>query len=139
MRSASIGLLVTMWMAGAGIGCRSMNTVERENPIGVPDPVADKRIETDSGLRDIARVVSVRQATTPDGLLLIQVQVMNKRFSAERFNYMFEWFDQNGMAVRTPLSEWRAQQIGGKEVIALIATAPDATAKDFRLKLIDAK
>jgi len=120
-------------------GCRTVNTSEREDPIGIPNPVADKRVETDSGLRGIARIVSIRESETADGRIIIQVEVLNTNNTQKRFNYMFEWYDLNGIRINTPLSIWKPQQIQGKEVILLSGVGPDSSAKDFRLKLIEGK
>ncbi len=133
-----LALATSLIVAG---GCRkqSLNTVERQDPIGVADYVDDKRIITDGSLNKIVRVQDVRQSRTPADVLKVQVDVLNTRNGDHRFNYLFEWYDMNGMLVETPLSVWRPMQIQGKERLSLVGVAPTPNAMDFRLKLQDSK
>lgn len=119
--------------------CKTVNTVERAEPIGQATPVMDRRIETDGGLSKIARIVDVREATVSGDILKVQVDLLNTRSSAKRFNYKFDWYDLEGMRVDTALSTWQPQQIQGKEVITLTGIAPTPRAKDFKLKLQESR
>ncbi len=118
-------------------GCSTVNTVERAQPTAQKQMVADKRIITDASLNRRVRVLGVNESTGVGGLLRIQVEVLNTTRSLQRFNYKFEWFDENGNLVSTPTSVSLPRHIEGKESLFLNATAPTETAKDFRLKLIE--
>ena len=122
--------LMVGWLAG----CKTVNTVTRAEPVAVSTPLADKRIITDGGLGRIARVIAIRQSTTSGDLLRLDIDVLNTSSNQQRFNYIFEWFDAQGMQVFTPMSKWQSQTIEGAETITLTAIAPTPTAKDFRLK-----
>ena len=131
--------LISMTALVALAGCKTVNTVERAVPVNPPTPLNDRRVVTDSGLGRIAQVVRVNQAVVSGDLLRIDVDIFNNASSQQRFNYVFEWFDQDGMAVFSPMSRWRSQIIEGKETVTLTGIAPNPRAKDFRLKLQESK
>lgn len=120
-------------------GCRTVNTVEPAQPVAQPQIVDDKRIDTDSSLRRKATVVQVREATVGNGLLKIQVEILNRRNSRQQVDYRFEWVDSDGMVVDTPMSRWTQISLAGKESVWITGVAPTPRTVDFRLKLIEPK
>jgi len=128
-------LLVGIVTACLFTACTTVNTVERAAPAGQRQMVNDKRIITDGGLNRSVRIVGVNEV--PGEFLKIQVELLNSTSSLKSFNYRFEWFDANGVLVNTPASTYISRQIEGKESIFISAVAPVASAKDFRLKLIE--
>jgi hypothetical protein len=130
----TLPLAVTLLAAGCGT---TVNTVERAEPVGRRDMLPDKRIITDTGLNRRVRVLGVNQTTGPGGFLKVQVEVLNTTGSLETFNYRWEWFDENGNIIEVPSSASLSKQIEGKESVFLVGVAPNETAKDFRLKLIE--
>lgn len=132
MTFGPVSLLVAGFITA---GCDTVNTVERQRPTATPDYVDTRQVETDSELAEIAKVVSVRQATVSDNLLKVEVDLYNSDTDTRRVNYKFEWFDQAGMQVDTPLSTWQHKILLAKETITFSAVAPTPKAKDFRLKL----
>jgi len=137
MKKASLALACVLMGAAAISSCASVNTVERETPVGTRHVIADKRVITDESLENKVNIIGVNDATTPGGLLQIQVEVLNDRSSMQEFNYRVEWFDMNGMAINTPTSVWIPRQIEGKESLTITAIAPTPTAKDFRIKFME--
>lgn len=129
-KSTFVCLLTALAFIG---GCKSVNTVQPAFSQATITPVADKRVITDSGLNRIARVVAIRQGTA-SGNLRLDVDVLNTSSNQQRFNYLFEWFDETGMQVYTPMSKWEGKIIEGGETITLVGIAPTPKAKDFRLK-----
>lgn len=126
--------------AGAGLllltGCATtVNTVERATPVGERQMVNDKRIITDSSLNRAVRIVGINE--TAGEFLKVQVELLNTTRSMKSFNYRFEWFDANGNQVYSPAATAISRQIEGGESIFISAVAPLATAKDFRIKLIE--
>lgn len=115
-------------------GCKTVNTVTRAEPVAVSTPLADKRIITDGGLGRTAQVIAIRQSVASGDLLRLDIDILNSSSNQQRFNYVFEWFDPQGMQVFSPMSRWQGQIIEGMETITLTAIAPTPTAKDFRLK-----
>lgn len=122
-----------------GLGCNTVNTVEPANPTANIDPLLIKKVTTDPGLNDAARVMAVRKGTVSGDILRVDVEVLNTRFTQERFSYLFEWFDESGLQVYTPLTRWTPQVIEAKETITVIGIAPNPRAKDFRLKIEKSK
>jgi uncharacterized protein YcfL len=129
-----LGLLALLTLLSA---CRtSMNTVERADPAGQRQMVNNQRVLTDASLNRKVSIVGVNEALTPGGLLRVQVELVNRTSSYQRFNYRFEWFDANGMQVGGT-SAMESAQIEGQESKYLTRVAPTPTCKDFRLKLIE--
>ena len=118
-------------------GCHStVNSVENAQKQGQRYMVADQRVVTDSGLDRSVSVVGVNTAMTPGGLLKVQVELQNRTWSPQRFNYRFEWFDVNGMQINNVVSALVPAQIEGGESKFISSVAPNMDCKDFRLKLI---
>ena len=117
--------------------CTTVNTVEREKPVGMKQMVADKRLITDDTLKRKVSIVGVNEATTSGGFLQVQIEVLNRKNSMQDFSYRFEWFDMNGMLLNTPTSVWIPRQIEGQETLSITAVAPTTTAKDFRVKFME--
>ena len=124
-----------------GIGlfssCTTVNTVERETPIGTKQVIADKRVITDLTLNKKVSIAGVNEGMTQGGFLQVQIEVLNQKNSMQTFSYHFEWFDMNGMLVDTPTSVWIPRQIEGQETLTITAVAPTTTAKDFRVKFME--
>jgi uncharacterized protein YcfL len=118
-------------------GCHStVNSVENAQKQGQRYMVADQRVVTDSGLNRSVNVVGVNTAMTTGGLLKVQVELLNRTGSLQKFNYRFEWFDINGMQINNVMSALIPDQIEGGESKFISAVAPNMDCKDFRLKLI---
>lgn len=115
--------------------CASVNTVERQNPVGERQMVPDRRVITDRALDRIVSIVGVNEATISTGLLKIQVELLNRTTSTQNFSYLIEWFDANGMIVGSPTSTWINRQILPQQTLAITAIAPNESAKDFRIQL----
>ena len=133
----------TLLLAGMFIGitflssCTTVNTVEREEPVGTKQMIADKRVITDSTLNKKVSIVGLNEAVTPGGFLQLQIEILNRKNSMQEVSYKIEWFDANGMRVDTPASVWIPKQIEGQETLSITATAPKQTARDFRVKFME--
>ncbi|MFN3531491.1 MAG: YcfL family protein [Candidatus Brocadia sp.] len=130
----SVGLLIS---TATLYSCTTVNTVERETPVGTKQMIADKRVITDSTLNKKVNIVGLNEGITKGGFLQVQIEVLNRKNSMQDFSYRFEWFDMNGMQVDTPTSVWIPRQIEGQETMTITAVAPTTTAKDFRVKFIE--
>lgn len=128
-----VGLLLAT--AGCNTTQNQVNTVEPANPAYVRRNIEDKRIIRDPETSRGVAVLNVIEGTTPDGMMRVGVEVQNKRRSSFRFNYRFDWFDQQGFPVNTPTATMVSQQIEGGQVLILHSVAPNANARDFRLSL----
>lgn len=117
-------------------GCKSVNVVERAEPLATPSVIADRRVESDPALARKVSVVQVVESSTGD-LLRVQVALFNKTYDHAQFNYQFVWIEEDGMAVTSPAPVWRPGQINGRETIHVASVAPSPRAVDFQLKLLD--
>ena len=122
--SAALGLALSA-------GChRTVNTVA----VGDSQITEYQWIQTDSGLNDIAHVVSARKDRV-NGLLKVQVELTNLRNHDERIVYKFQWLDANGMEVPSISNDWVPKVINGRESLMIVGVAPDPRVTDCRLKL----
>ncbi len=137
MRRITIALACVLMSAAILSSCTTVNTVEREVPVGTRQMIADKRIVTDSTLNKKVSIVGLNESTTNGGFLRVQIEVLNRKNSMQSFNYLIEWFDMNGMLLNTPTAVWIPRQIEGQETLTITAVAPTATARDFRIKFIE--
>jgi len=133
-----IGACASIVIAASLVGCGTpTNSVQRADPVGQRQMVDDKRLLVDASLDLRARVVGVNQAMTAGGLLKVQAEIMNQSRYQKKFNYRWEWFDQNGMQVSTPGTDVLIPVvIEGKESKFISGLAPTPACQDFRLKLI---
>ncbi len=83
-------------------------------------------------------MLQIRETTVGNGLLKIQAEILNTTSSRKRVNYRFDWIDNAGMVIDTPLSNWKPLSLAGKESGFITSVAPTPRAVDFRLKLIEA-
>jgi uncharacterized protein YcfL len=119
-------------------GCTTVNSVENADKEGQRNMVADTRAITDASLNRKVNIVGVNTSMTPGGLLKVQVELLNRTRSLQRFLYHFEWFDANGMQVNNVLSASIPDQIEGQEDKFIFGIAPNPNCKDFRVKFIEA-
>ena len=122
----------------AACGCRtSVNSIENAQKEGQKQMVSDSRVIADAGLANKVSFVGVNQSMTPGGLLKVQVEVLNRKHSLQRFSYRFEWFDANGMQINNVAAPTIPDQIEGDESKFISAVAPNPNCKDFRVKFIE--
>ena len=134
--------LVTLILAAIALaGCQSpsVNSVENAQKTGRRSVIVDKRIITGRGFNSDVAIVALNTAMTPGGVLQVQVELLNRTDSLQRFNYTFEWFDLNGMQINNTLTATIPGQIQAGEDKFISAVAPNVACRDFRLKLIRAQ
>ena len=119
-------------------GCKtSVNTIENAQKTGQPQMVSDSRVITDGSLARKVAFVGVNQTMTPGGLLKIQIELLNRKRSLQRFSYQFQWFDANGMQVNNVVSPAVPDQIESGESKFISSVAPTPACKDFRVKFLE--
>ena len=65
--------------------------------------------------------------------LELQVELYNNSFNTERFQYKVEWVDADGLIIGSKTNVWLNKSISGKSNGTIMATAPNASAVDFRM------
>ena len=128
--------LFAVALAAAGCSHTPVNTVENAQKTGHRTMITDQRVIIDMKLNRSVNLVGVNTAPTPGGVLKVQVELLNRTKSLQRFAYTFEWFDINGMQINNVLSATIPDQIEGGESKFISAIAPNSACQDFRLKLI---
>ena len=119
-------------------GCRtSVNSIENTQKEGQRQMISDSRVITDGSLAHKVSFVGVNQTLPPGGLLKIQIELLTRKRSLQRFSYQFEWFDASGMQVNNVVSPTVPDQIEGGESKFISSVAPTAACKDFRVKFIE--
>jgi uncharacterized protein YcfL len=130
-------LAVLFAAALAAAGCHTtVNSVENAQKTGQPNMIPDQRVITDMSLNRKVAVIGVNTAMTPGGVLRVQVQLVNRTKSLQRFTYRFDWFDANGMQINNVSSAIIADQIDGGETKFISGVAPNPACKDFKLQMI---
>ena len=64
MKKATLALACVLMGAAVISSCASVNTVERETPVGTRHVIADKRVITDESLENTVNIIGVNDATT---------------------------------------------------------------------------
>ena len=119
-------------------GCRtSVNSIENTQKEGQRQMISDSRVITDGSLAHKVSFVGVNQTLTPGGLLKIQIELLNRKRSLQRFSYQFEWFDASGMQINNVVSPTVPDQIESGESKFISSVAPTPACKDFRVKFIE--
>lgn len=128
-----VGLFTAALLA---VGCQSVNTVERAQPLAAPNPLLSKVEITDSFLANRVEVVDVNQAYVSGDLLKVQVEVQSISNHYRSINYRYLWIDENGMAIDSPAPVWRSAQLPAGGMAFLSDVAPNPRAVDFKLQII---
>jgi uncharacterized protein YcfL len=119
-------------------GCRtSVNSIENAQKEGQRQMISDSRVITDGSLARKVSFVGVNQTMTSGGLLKVQIEVLNRKRSLQRFSYQFEWFDASGMQINNVVSPTVPDQIEGGESKFIFSVAPTPACRDFRVKFIE--
>lgn len=116
-------------------GCRNgVNIVEPARPAAALDVVLDKRVILDRSLAKDLEIEYLNQAFTGN-LRTVQTTVRNTTGDSIRFQYRYDWFDRDGMQIRSPASTWVVRTLLPGESASLAATAPTPRAADFRFQI----
>lgn len=118
---------------------RSVNTVERANPLALPQGVVDRRVQADVSLSETLRVLAVNQTLVSGDLLKLQVRVENLSQKTQFFRYRIEWYDREGFLVETSTDLWKPLILQGREVSSLTSVALSPKAVDFVVKFQESR
>lgn len=121
-------------------GCRSVkpqpvNTVEPAIREGDTHYISDSRIITDPMLHKMLSISPPNTAWTPEGLLMVQLQLANLTNEMESVEYRFEWTDENGMLFQTPASRWIPIKLKPRDSQLVQGIAPNPRVRDFIFKV----
>jgi uncharacterized protein YcfL len=115
------------------LGCNTTNTYTSNGNGGYTSVV------TNGWLAYKATVDNVREGKLDDGTMKVQIDVRSDQLNPQRFNYLFEWYDAQGMKIDSATATWQNRFIKPQETITLSAVAPTRTCSRWVLKLSDEK
>lgn len=130
MRPLIISLLALFALAFSGCESTGINTVSSST--GGTDY---KWYTPDSDTRKHVFVESANTMVTEGGLTKVQVRLKNKGGKERAFNYIFEWQDENGFAVKSSTATMKTVRLAPQETITITGIAPKPTAVGYTLKL----
>ena len=122
-----------------GCSSSSVNSIENAEKNAAMTILRDCRVVTDDSLEDRLVPVRLNTATNAAGILRLQIEVENlsrKRISAYA---ILDWYDGDAIRLDTAGGGWQQYVFEPRESRSLTFTAPTPSAKDFRLKLIEAE
>jgi hypothetical protein len=134
-------VVLTAAFIGAAIhvgGCRLRSrvaTVEPRYKQAKTDYIADKRVSIGAGFRRTFRIDYLNRGTTDSGLPMVQAKVMNVTKGKQILMYQFQWTNKNGMAMKSPVSQWRLEHLQPGETRFITGIAPSEDAADFLLNM----
>lgn len=119
-------------------GClTTVDTVENEYKNYTPNEVVRLHVETD--VSQPIKVNDLRDAETDNGFMRISVEFINTSSSVRVAFYQCEWYDDKGMTIPTSLNQWREIRLVGRDARWVNFTAPNALAKDYKIRIIEKK
>ena len=135
--------LATLLIVGmvAISGCSATSGAEGRAKVGWTDdgaPLLNTKVVYNS--TSLSRKVAIEEMTSSKAgdMLLAQVTMRSKAGDTLSFQYKFEWFDLNGLALNAASATWKPLIIYGKESKTIQGLAPDPRGRDYKLLLRDA-
>lgn len=120
----------------AGMGCgKTVNTVEPRYSLAEPHVIPDRRVVVDPILKSRLRVGELTTGVTTAGLLTVQVSLHSSSSQEHTYEYCFEWMNDHGVRVDTPVSHWALTIVPAGDVKSLTGVAPAPEVKDFVFKV----
>lgn len=122
-------------------GCSATSGAEGRAKVGWTDdgaPLLNSKVVYNSS--SLSRKVAIEEMTSSKAgdMLLAQVTMRSKAGDTLNFQYKFEWFDLNGLALNASTATWKPLIIYGKESKTIQGLAPDPRGRDYKLLLRDA-
>lgn len=116
-------------------GCQnSVNSTVRANGTTRPSYIHHKNIQTDSSLSKKIEILHVAEDLVSGNILRVQATIQNSRKKSITLNYIFEWYDANGIIIPSNIKQWKSIHLRGAESLPIVGIAPSPSAVDFILK-----
>ncbi len=142
MKKLGLMLIAIMLLV---LGC---NSNKQDSRIKLQEGVASDTLASNIVTKPIAHIYSaitgerieftnaVTRRNNSD-ILELQVEFYNRSYNTERFQYKVEWLDANGFQINSKASVWLPMSVAGKSNGTITATAPNASAVDFKMNTRD--
>ena len=128
-------ILQGICIAGAlcAAGClNTVDSVENYEKVYVANEVIRRHVETNAS--QPIKVTNLIDHVADNGFLQIAFEFTNTSSRPRTAMYQIVWFDENGMAVTTSLSQWSEIRLNGRDSRQVRFTAPNARAQDYRIR-----
>jgi uncharacterized protein YcfL len=132
-------LLGVLALAACNNSPEPVNTVERANERADPDLIESESVIFDRSLGRSLGLVRVNETTVSENLVKAQVVLQNRTTKVIDANYQWEWYDDAGMLIHSPMRTFKPVRLRGGERVALTNVAPTPRAVDFRFKITEAR
>ena len=139
-----IGGTLALAMAGSlalSTGCRHRDSSGLEGSaaaVQAPDgnlSLSKYVIVNNPQLAKGIQIVDLKTKFHDNGLMMANVTLVSKARKTLDFQYRFAWMDENGIEVDPESQAWKPMKLYGNESRAIQGTAPNAAAREFRIKL----
>ncbi len=117
-------------------GCQAPATAgmsARINAVGGNDQLASRVRYDDTRMAGSLQVLGAVTRQNPDGFILAQVEVQNLSKRNYSIQYLFSWFDQNGMEIYPGRRPWQQKVLHGGEIANLQGASPYPEAVEFKI------
>lgn len=117
-------------------GCQSPNTTgmsTRINAVGDNPQLSAKVRYDDTRMAGQLQVLGAITRQNPDAFIIAQVEVQNLTRKNYPFQYLFSWFDQNGMEIYPGKRPWQQKVLHGGEIANLQGVSPYPDAVEFKI------
>ena len=91
-------------------------------------------IFNNSSLKGDIQIVDVKSAMAGD-MMRAQATLRSKDRDTVPFQYRFDWYDANGMEIKSGAGSWKPLILYGRESKTIQSVAPDPRGKEFKLKI----
>ena len=105
----------------------------RINAVGGNDQIAARVRYDDTRMAGSLQVLGAITRQNPDGFILAQVEVQNLTKRNYPIQYLFAWFDQNGMEIYPGKRPWQQKVLFGGEIANLQGVSPYPEAVEFKI------
>jgi uncharacterized protein YcfL len=117
-------------------GCQAPTTAgmsTRINAVGGNDEFAARVRYDDTRMASSLQVLGAATRQNPDGFIIAQVEVQNLSKRNYPVQYLFSWFDQNGMEIYPGKRPWQQKVLFGGEIANLQGVSPYPEAVEFKI------
>lgn len=81
------------------------------------------------------QIVDLKTQFHDNGMMMANVTLVSKARKTLTFQYRFAWMDENGIEIDPEGDGWKPMTLYGNESRTIQGTAPNAAAREFRVKL----
>ncbi len=126
--------LATLLLAVAlPLGCSSSNVYETNN--ARPNAIEFESKISNPFLKGRVDVTSVFVGQSPDGLLRVQTNIVNRSSGNAQYMYAFTWFDAAGLKIGNNHDFWTRRELNSGASGEISGLAPTKNAVDWRLEI----